>query len=137
MKLNITMFKNQICKIGYVDNNKFYNVQGNLLNVVQKKDTTMFSFEDKILKVKNELIKQMKIRQEDNIYIFYYDKNTTIVSGFLLFTMMDTYGFPIELTEEILIEKGYTNFDYEGLSIIQKLNKQMSRTKSKFESAYK
>ena len=50
--------------------------------------------------------------------------------------MFDTFGFPIDLTKEILEEKGYL-LDTNGFEILRNLNKQKSRENSTLSSAFK
>ena len=56
-------------------------------------------------------------------------KNTegNIISGLNAFTLYDTYGFPIELTEEIALEAGYL-VDKDGF--IKEMEKQKERARS-------
>ncbi|MGP0129278.1 MAG: alanine--tRNA ligase [cyanobacterium endosymbiont of Rhopalodia musculus] len=58
------------------------------------------------------------------------DKNSKI-SGLDVFTLYDTYGFPLELTQEIAEEQGLT-IDVDGFEVAMK--KQKERSKADYES---
>ena len=62
------------------------------------------------------------------------DSNETVLKGEKAFKLYDTYGFPIELTEEILEEKGMT-VDKEAFAL--EMNNQRERARSaRGESSY-
>ena len=62
----------------------------------------------------------------------------TILKGDLAFKLYDTYGFPVEVTEEILSESGFT-LDYEGFNENMTKQKEMARKgrKSSDEEGWK
>ncbi len=53
-------------------------------------------------------------------------QNSTLISGVDVFTLYDTYGFPKELTEEIVAEKGFT-IDEAGFETEMESQKQRGR----------
>ena len=57
-----------------------------------------------------------------------------VLEGAKAFKLHDTYGFPIDLTKEILGDKGYT-VDEEGFRAEMELQKQRSRTEQEMEGA--
>ncbi|WP_139904426.1 alanine--tRNA ligase [Clostridium thermarum] len=57
-----------------------------------------------------------------------------VLKGELVFKLYDTYGFPVELTEEILAEKGL-GLDMEAFNVEMKLQKERAR-KARGESNY-
>ena len=80
------------------------------------------------------------IREEENAFLHTLDKgirmledhmekaaDTKRVSGVDAFVLYDTYGFPIDLTELIATEKGYT-VDLEGFKV--ELEKQKARARN-------
>lgn len=68
-----------------------------------------------------------------NDYILELEKNkTTVLSGEKVFKLYDTYGFPIELTQEILEEKGCTA-DVEGFNTHMLHQKEQARAARKSE----
>ena len=80
------------------------------------------------------------IREEENAFLRTLDRGirmlednmaknsaTKVVSGVDAFVLYDTYGFPIDLTELIAAEKGYT-VDLEGFNV--ELGKQKERARN-------
>ncbi len=55
---------------------------------------------------------------------------TSILAGDHVFKLYDTYGFPYELTEEILQENGYT-YDKDGFDKLMEEQKEMARAARK------
>ncbi len=53
-------------------------------------------------------------------------KNTTVLNGATAFKLSDTFGFPMELTEEILAEKGMT-VDKDGFEKALAVQRKMAR----------
>jgi len=74
----------------------------------------------------NDYIDEMKKNEED------------VLEGEKVFKLYDTYGFPVELTEEILQESGYSA-DMEGFHENMQKQKEMARSgrKSTEEEAWK
>ena len=68
------------------------------------------------------------------------DDNDKVISGYDAFKLYDTYGFPLELTEEIAKEKGYTVNIEEFTDYMNKqkeLAKKNARTKTAMASQKK
>ena len=91
------------------------------------------------IKAQQKLIENV-IREEENAFLRTLDKGirmlednmaknaaTKVVSGVDAFVLYDTYGFPIDLTELIATEKGYT-VDLEGFKV--ELEKQKNRARN-------
>ena len=57
-----------------------------------------------------------------------------VLDGAKAFKLHDTYGFPIDLTKEILDEKGY-GVDEEGFAAEMQRQKELSRTEGEMEGA--
>ena len=58
----------------------------------------------------------------------------TVLAGEKAFKLHDTYGFPIDLTREILEESGFT-VDQEGFEAAMEKQKEISRTEQEMEGA--
>lgn len=71
-----------------------------------------------------------KTLQQGEIEIQKYIKNKGKVTGADAFYFYETYGFPIELTEEFLTEKGYSIENKESYAEAAKKHTEMSRTAS-------
>jgi alanyl-tRNA synthetase len=54
------------------------------------------------------------------------------LTGEFAFKLYDTYGFPLDLTQVILEEKGY-NLDTDGFNLAMKKQKEASKASSKFD----
>ena len=91
------------------------------------------------LKAQQKLIESV-IREEENAFLRTLDRGirlledtiersaaTKVISGVNAFVQYDTYGFPIDLTELIATEKGYT-VDLDGFQV--ELGKQKERARS-------
>ena len=91
------------------------------------------------LKAQQKLIESV-IREEENAFLRTLDRGirlledtiersaaTKVIAGVDAFVLYDTYGFPIDLTELIATEKGYT-VDLEGFQV--ELGKQKERARS-------
>ena len=57
-----------------------------------------------------------------------------VLDGAKAFKLHDTYGFPIDLTKEIMAEKGY-EVDEEGFAVEMQRQKELSRTEQEMEGA--
>ncbi len=91
------------------------------------------------LKAQQKLVESV-IREEENAFLRTLDRgirlledtmdrsaDTKVISGVDAFVLYDTYGFPIDLTELIATEKGYT-VDLEGFQV--ELGKQKERARN-------
>ena len=91
------------------------------------------------LPAQKQLIESV-IREEENAFLRTLDrgiklmddymaksKETKVISGVDAFTLYDTFGFPIDLTDLIATENGYT-VDHEGFNV--ELQKQKDRARS-------
>ena len=77
----------------------------------------------------------MNIRKIDDIIWFIQTNDINNISGYVVFSLFDTYGFPMEITEEIFLEKG-KNIDRTGFSLLQLLQKEKSSNTYKQTSAF-
>ena len=125
MKLNFSMLKEE--KIGFIieKDNKKYTLIKILKNVKEGKDFLKFQFEDLFLDVNKDYFMHCKIEKKEDVYFFNY-VNEKHINGLFGFSMFDTYGFPIDLSKEIMEEKGF-NLDENEFSLIMELSKSKSR----------
>lgn len=79
----------------------------------------------------------MEITMEDisKVISFYENDKENYVSPFVGFTLMDSYGFPVELTQEMCKEKDMV-LDIEGVRLLQRLNREKSQGTFKNKNAF-
>ncbi|MGN0736442.1 MAG: alanine--tRNA ligase [Anaerovoracaceae bacterium] len=109
--------------------NKVIEVSGEAYpELVEKKD-----YIQKIISVEEEKFAST-IGQGEEIIAQYVEElkqaGKTVLDGEKAFKLYDTYGFPLELTEEILAENGMTA-DTEGFADNMKKQKELARTSRK------
>ena len=63
------------------------------------------------------------------------DLQGTVISGNTVFTLYDTYGFPVDLTNDIARERGLS-LDYEGFDKQMDAQRERARSASKFDIDY-
>ena len=99
------------CKDGYpeLDEKKAF-----ILNVLTQEEDKFDKTIDQGLSILAEMAEEMKA---DGI---------TELSGENAFKLYDTYGFPTDLTEEILAEKGFT-IDHAGFAVCMQVQKDTAR----------
>ncbi|MFW6386489.1 MAG: alanine--tRNA ligase [Bacillota bacterium] len=72
-----------------------------IATVVRSEEERFFATLDQGLQILNDMVEEMKEEERE------------ILSGSEAFVLYDTYGFPLDLTRDVLEEKGY-NIDEEG-----------------------
>ncbi len=60
---------------------------------------------------------------------------TKIIPGDVVFVLYDTYGFPVDLTNDIARERGLT-LDHEGYEVLMQQQREKSRAAGAFEQDY-
>ncbi|HOP94500.1 MAG: alanine--tRNA ligase [Dictyoglomaceae bacterium] len=99
------------------------------------------------LKERSEYIRKILIREEEQflrtleqglnlLEIYFKENQNKIISGDFTFKLYDTYGFPVELTQEIAEESGF-KVDIDGFSREMEKQKVRARlsTEEKIENA--
>ena len=99
------------CKDGYPE---LEEKQAFILNVLTQEEDKFDKTIDQGLSILAEMEEEMKAQ------------NVTELSGENAFKLYDTYGFPMDLTEEILAEKGFT-IDQAGFSLCMEQQKEKAR----------
>ena len=89
-----------------------------ILKVLKEEEEKFNKTIDTGMNILNEMITSMKAA------------NKTAMDGQNAFRLYDTYGFPIDLTEELLEEKGYA-LDRDGFNAFMKQQKEMARNARK------
>jgi len=90
---------------------KLNSKQNEILTVIQKEEEKFEKALDRGLKKLNDLLK---------------DKKKEVIEGEEAFDLYQSYGFPLELTEELVQEKGFS-VDKEGFKKAMKEHKEISR----------
>ena len=96
--------------------------------LVEKKD-----YIQKIIQVEEDNFNQTLDKGEEIIKEYIEDmvkSGSKILDGDKVFKLYDTYGFPLELTEEILADHGYTA-DEEGFKVNMQAQKDRARANQK------
>ncbi|NLZ48678.1 MAG: alanine--tRNA ligase [Clostridiales bacterium] len=91
-------------------------------NVIKLEEERFEETIDSGMSILNEYIEELEMSGEK------------VLKGEFVFKLYDTYGFPVELTEEILSEKGFT-LDMEGFHNEMKLQRERARS-ARGESNY-
>ena len=126
MKFNFGILKNKKVKFVQMHDDKITYSYGILNKTKEKNGVYRFTYDNgDTLEVSDVILSKMLITKDNEQIVFTYDINNNKLSGLVGFAMSDTYGFPIELTEEILNEKGY-ELDMEGYYILKQLQKDLS-----------
>jgi alanyl-tRNA synthetase len=124
-----------------VRHGRLIGIEGNFINKVAE---TAISLAEKVYpntRERESFIKQELQREEDNflktlergekLLAEIIAKQPQIISGVDAFTLYDTYGFPLELTQEIAEESGL-KVDVEGFT--QEMKIQQKRSKAAHET---
>lgn len=127
LKHNWGLLKNKVIGFKNIKDNQMSYHTGTLTNVKVSKEKLQFIFEDgKYLDVLTSTFNHLYIRKQDDIIWFInLNQESNIISGLLGFTMSDSYGFPVEMTEEIFEEQGF-KLDIEGFNVMKQLQKEKS-----------
>ena len=132
IKYNFGLLKNQM--IGFLKESDGLGYHGNLKNVRKKGNNYHFVYEDCYIEISEEQFLTCKLIIKDDIYYFIPGPINQI-SGLFVYSMYDTYGFPMEITEEILMEKGYM-IDKEGFNLIKEIQKNKNKGTFKTKDAF-
>jgi len=81
-----------------------------------------------------ELFQKTLLQGEKRLEEIFSNSKKKIISGEEAFKLYDTYGYPIELTEECAEEKGF-KIDYEGFQKHMELQKEQARRNRKVDSS--
>lgn len=118
-KYNFSIMRNK--SVYFKIDNKY--IGGILKSVKTKSDQFVFNFEGKQLGVNQIYFSGLKTSLIDNKIVF-SKSNDNLINGLFGFTMFDTFGFPFELTDEMLKESGH-ELDMEGVNIFKQVQKML------------
>lgn len=135
MKYNFSILKNKTVGFHIIINSKQIDLINIVKNVKQTSTDIIFLFDNCSLSININVFLHMLIREHNDIVWFIEDSSNSYLSSFIGFTMFDTYGFPIELTNEIFNEKN-EKLDIEGYNILRTLQKELSKNTFKNKNAF-
>ena len=126
LKFNFGILKNKRVSFEWDSKGKKVKYEGIIASVKNKKDICTFTFSNgEKLKVDSVAFLKCEVKKTDDVIRIIYNPSNEMLSGFVGFAMSDTYGFPIEVTEEILEEKGI-KIDMDSFNILKELQKELS-----------
>lgn len=126
LKFNFGILKNKRVSFEWDSRGKKVKYEGVIASVKNKKDTYTFTFSNgEKLRVESVAFLKCEVKKTDDVINIIYNPSNELLSGFVGFAMSDTYGFPIEVTEEILKEKGI-KIDMDSFNILKELQKELS-----------
>ena len=96
-------------------------IGGILQTVKTRSNQFVFVYKDKQLGVDQSYFKGLKTDIVNDCIVFSKGKDN-LINGLFGFTMFDTFGFPFELSKEIL-EESNLELDMEGVKIFRQLQK--------------
>ncbi len=88
----------------------------------------------KLITKEEELFQKTLLQGEKRLEEIFENSKNKVVSGEDAFKLYDTYGYPIELTEECASEKGFT-IDIEGFKTYMEFQKEQARRNRKVDAS--
>ena len=131
IKYNFGLLKN--LKVGFL-NNENKGFFDELKDVKLIKGKYRFIYPNNYIEVEEGIFPNFRIEHIDDVVWFIYDSNT-MISGLYLFSMYDTFGFPLEITKEIMDEKGF-KCDVDGFYTIKNIQKEKNQNSYKNKNAF-
>ena len=128
IKYNFGLLKQ--LNIGFSTEDKRLRVHGTLLDVKKTQGKYRFIYQNNYIEMDELTFSNCKFEKEGDIYWFVAQSKPTC-SGLFLFTMYDTYGFPLELSEEEC-EMNDVIPDREGFLLLREIQK--NKTKNTFKN---
>ena len=132
IKYNFGLLKN--LTVGFVNEESGKGYHGVLQDVRRKGTNYQFQYEDCYIEISENQLLRGRFKMINDIYYF-IPESGNIISGLLVYTMYDTFGFPMEITEEILGEQGFS-IDKEGFLLIKEIQKQKNKGTFKNKNAF-
>ena len=120
--------------IGFSSENKTKRFHDVLLDVKKIKDKYKFIYKNHYIEIDEFIFSNCKLEKENETYWFVCQSKPTC-SGLFLFTMYDTYGFPLEISEEEC-EMNEVIPDSEGFWLMRELQKNKSKNTFKNKNAF-
>lgn len=137
MKYNLGVLKGQNTVFTFEKDGRLCFISGVITKTKQNKTHVSFYFESgKVLTINDRIFRHMQIRMSyTDKSVLFSGSDESFISGIVGFTMFDVMGFPLELTQEILEEEGYT-LDVVGFEVLRLLQKEMNSNTFKNKDAF-
>ena len=120
--------------VGFLYPNTGRGYHGQLLKVIKKGQNYRFIYDDCYIEISEIQFSSCKFELINDIY--YFIPNTSnMICGLFLYSMYDTFGFPMEMTQEILEEKGF-HVDVQGYLLMKEIQKQKNKNTFKNKNAF-
>lgn len=103
-----------------------FEIYDDYKEIQENKKKIIYEIEKEEEKFEKTLVKGLKVLQEEINYIY----EGEVLPGKKAFLLYQSYGFPLEMTEEIVKEYGI-NVDKEGFEKEKERHKELSRTAAK------
>jgi len=116
----------------------FYRLTGALVELMGEAYPQLVSSQKQIEKILLQEEEQFAKTLENGLRLLEQDiaeLKGTEIPGDTIFTLYDTYGFPVDLTNDIARERGLT-LDYQGYEKAMERQREMARAASKFGIDY-
>lgn len=108
------------------------DIAGSYIEVYKQHYAELETYKDKILQAvdeeENQFKKTLSIGEKE-LEKFFATSTEKIISGKVAFDLLQSYGYPVELTEEIGKEKGYS-IDMKGFAELKEKHSEESRAGS-------
>ena len=132
IKYNFGLLKNQ--SIGFLNEYNGTGYHGILRNVKKKGNNYQFQYEGGFVEISEMQFLTCRFVLMNEVYYF-IPNSEPVVSGLFVYSMYDTYGFPMEITEEILQEQGY-GIDRTGFELMKEIQKKKNKGTFKTKDAF-
>ena len=132
IKYNFGLLKH--LDFGFSSEDKTKRFHDVLLDVKKIKDKYKFIYKNHYIEIDEFIFSNCKLEKENETYWFVCQSKPTC-SGLFLFTMYDTYGFPLEISEEEC-EMNEVIPDSEGFWLMRELQKNKSKNTFKNKNAF-
>ena len=130
IKYNFGLLKNQM--VGFIRPDTGEGYHGELKNVIKRGCNYRFVYESQYIEISELVFASCRLERLNDIYYLIPDN---CVNGLIVYSMYDIFGFPPELTQEILEEKGF-HVDTNGFLLIKEIQKQKNKGTYKNPNAF-
>lgn len=111
---------------------------GTLQKVKLVSENYEFQGSEKVFPLNRSVFDHMNLHKNPHLDCLVFSNLSTdseTINPLVGFTMFDVYGFPVELTQEILGENGY-KLDVEGYHLLRELQKDMNKSTFKNKDCF-